>query len=146
MSYEKITLEIPTIADALAEVAPDEASQSALLAAGCVVQLDTGARVWVSCCAADNPSTYRIEFATVAIAVNADGSILSGVSPRAFMHGVLPELVEQNTPDAIRKDLMLVALGETPLLDGIAPPSAERSIRTAITVAEQLAAAPADVL
>lgn len=146
MSYEKITLEIPTLADTLAEVAIDEASQSPLLAVGSVVQLDTGARVWVSCVAADNPATYRVEFATVAIAVNEDGSIRSGVSPRAFMHAVLPELVEQHTPDAIRKDLMLVALGESPLLDGIAPPSAERSIRTAITVAEQLAAAPGDVL
>lgn len=152
MSYEKITLEIPTIADALAAVAPDAADESAMLAASSVVQLETGDIAWVGCVVADNPDTVNIEFATVAIAVNADGTIRTRPSGQpiaaTFMHPVVPEIVVSRGRDAIRKDLILIALGEPPIYpeDWAAMNTADRSIRTYIAAAAQVAAPQTDVL
>jgi hypothetical protein len=152
MSYEKITLTIPTIADALEAVAPEAADQSAMLAAASVVQLETDDIAWVCCAAADNPDTVNIEFATVGIAVNADGTIRTRPSGQpiavAFMHPVVPDVVVSRGRDVIRKDLILIALGETPIHpeDWTAMNTAERSIRTYIAAAAQVAAPQTDVL
>lgn len=152
MPYEKITLDIPLIGSTLAAVAPESTNQAAMLAAAAVVRLDTDDIVWVSSVAADNPETTGIEFATVAIAVNEDGSIRtrSGGVPiaTAFMHAVAPEMVVSLGRDVIRKQLILVALAEPLDLpdDFAAMNTAERSIRTAIAAAAQIAAPQTDVL
>ncbi len=152
MSYTKITLDIPAIAGALEDVAPEAANQPALLAAANVVQLETGDIAWVSSVCADNPDTVAVEFGTVAIAVNADGSIRTRPSGQpiaaVFMHPVVPEIVVSRGRDVIRKDLVLIALGEAPIYpdDWAAMNTADRSIRTYISAAAQVAAPQTDVL
>lgn len=162
MSYEKITLEIPQIADALACVG--EAcgatgdTQAAMLGSGITVLLDNGLRAWVACVVQDNPETYSTEILTVAIAVDADGAIRtrSGNVPihRAYWHGADPVTLASRGLDAVRRDLMRMALGEEP--DDADEPAdvqalhrryaTERSIRVAVEIADAVIATPSDVL
>jgi hypothetical protein len=152
MSYAKTDVTIPNLSSALNAVAPIDAMASAvaaLLAAGVTVTLDDGSAAWVSCVQQDNPETPFIEFSAVAIAGDASGvrTRASGQPVHtAFMHSVSPDVVATIGVDAVRKDLMLLALGETPVYPENWAAMTDRSIRTAILVAAQVAATPTDVL
>lgn len=154
VSYEKTDVTIPNLSSELATLPiPDanEGSIASLLSSGITVTLDDGSPVWVACVAQDNPETPFVEFVTVSVMGDADGvrTRPSGQPIHvAFMAGVAPNVVATLGVDGVRKDLMLIALGETPIHpdDWAAMTTTDRSIRTAILVAAQVAAAPTDVL
>jgi len=133
MSYTKIDLEVQDLPGVCAQLRlEDVRSLDALQASGVVVQLETGARVWVACVMQDDPRTFLVEFAVLAIALDAEGAALlrpSGV-PLAvgFTVAISPDHVAARGEDAIRRDHMLLVLGEPPLGDVVAPP-AQRVIR-----------------
>lgn len=160
MSYVKIDPTIPLLADALACVAPEAtpATQDAMLASGVAVQLDNGLKAWAASVVQDNPETPFTEILTVCLALNADDSIRlrSGNVPlhRVFWHAESPVTLERRGMDAVRRDLLLMALGEAP--DDSQEPAdvqslnrkrmTERSIRVAVDIADAVAAPPTDVL
>lgn len=138
-----------------------------LIAAGSAVSLDTGQTVWCSCVIHDKPETVQIDLLTVAIEfVNggarqkANGQI-AGI---ATWRGVMQEHLDAWTVSTVRKACLMIALGEAqpqvpiPSPDPAPAPQTQDvfplqtmeasngSIRTAIAVADQLAAPLADVL
>ena len=158
MSYEKLTLTVPGLAEALAQVGETCGATADTLAAmeasGVAVQFDDGTKAWVACVVQDNPDTYATEILTIALALNADGTVRmrsSGVPlSRAFWHPSDPGTIDRRGLNAVRKDRMLMALGETPdevddatLMDQWIT---ERSIRVAASIADAVSAPPADVL
>ena len=158
MSYQKISVTIPDLATHLATVAATcdatEATQAAMLASGAAVELDNGTRAWVACVVQDNPDTYATEILTIALALNSDGTVRMRPSgaplSRSFWHPSDPVTLDRRGLDAVRKDLLLMALGETPLESDDAALTAqwttERSIRVAVDIADAVAATPTDVL
>ena len=158
MSYQKISVTIPQIADALtcicAGAGTTAETEAALLASGVAVELDDGNKAWVACVVQDNPETPFTEVLTACIALNADNTIRtrSGEVPvhRLFWHGADPVSLASRGLDAVRKDLMLMALGEQPVESDdptlTAQWLAERSIRVAVDIADAVAATPTDVL
>lgn len=153
MSYVKVEMVPSNLSDALAAVAPESASsasQDALLASGVAVQLDDGNTVWAACIVQDNPQTPFVELLTVAIACTAEGTVrlrATGMPVhQAFWHSVDPTVIASRGLDAVRRDLLLLSLGEPVEDPSAAPSAAERSIRTAISVADQVSAPQGDVL
>lgn len=168
MSYTKLTATIPNLSEALtatlAQHRIDAPVHADLLAAGVVVKLETGDKVWLSCVVHDKPETPQVDFICVAIAGNGNalwqkpnGQYVSV----AFWHPVWTQVLAELSVSTIRKALLLIAIGEAqpqvpipnpepggPTEQGalpIATPSAH-SIRTAIMAATEMAAPPADVL
>ncbi|SEJ56214.1 hypothetical protein [Frateuria terrea] len=138
-----------------------------LIAAGSAVMLDTGQTVWCSCVVHDKPETVAIDLLAVAMQLvdgaprqKANGQI-AGV---ATWRGVMQEHLDAWTVSTVRKACLMLALGEpqpqVPIPSSDPPPApqvqdvfptpamdaANGSIRTAIAVADQLAAPLADVL
>jgi hypothetical protein len=153
MSYTKVDNVLSNLSDALAAVAPENATsacQDALLASGVTVALEDGTLVWAACVSQDNPDTPFVELLTVALAGDANGSVRlrdNGMPVhRVFWHSVDPVVIADRGMDAIRRDLLLLALGEEPDDTFAMPNAAERSIRTVISVADQMAAPQGDVL
>lgn len=158
MSYEKISITIPGLSMHLATVAATcdatEATQAAMLASGVAVELDNGTKAWAACIVQDNPDTYATELLTIALALNADGTVRLRPSGtplcRAYWHPADPVTIDRRGLDAVRKDLLLMALGEQPLESDDAALTAqwvtERSIRVAVDIADAVAATPTDVL
>lgn len=158
MSYQKITITIPDLATHLATVAATcdatEATQAAMLASGAAVELDNGTKAWVACVVQDNPDTYATEILTIALALNADNTVRMRASgpplASAYWHPSDPVTLDRRGLDAVRKDLMLMALGEQPVESDdetlTAQWIAQRSIRVAVDIADAVAATPTDVL
>lgn len=141
-----------------ADVAPP------LEAAGALVRLETGVDVWVSCVVYDRPETPQVDFLTAAIAYRSgmpwkkpNGQYVASV----FWHGLWPDVLAALSIGTTRKALMMVALGEPQAQVAVVNPpagspttrdaipfsdAAARSIRTAITAANEIAAPTADVL
>ena len=157
MSYEKISVTIPHLADALTCVCNGDArpeTQDAMLASGVAVQFDNGDKAWVASVVQDDPETPFTEILTACIALNADNTVRtrSGNVPlsRIFWHKADPVTLDRRGLGAVRKDLMLMALGEQPAESAsealTAQWIAQRSIRVAIGVADAVVAPPTDVL
>lgn len=157
MSYDKISVTIPMLADALACVCGEDATaqtQAAMLASGVAVQLDNGVKAWAACVVQDDPETPFTEVLTACIALNADNTVRtrSGNVPlhRLFWHKADPVTLGSRGLDAVRKDLLLMALGEQPIQSDdpalTAQWIAQRSIRVAVDIADAVAATPTDVL
>lgn len=169
MSYSKLADTIPALADAMAlaltQTAVDPAVADGLLAAGSVVELETGDKVWVSCIAHDKPDTPQVDFITVGIACRPDvtpwakpnGQLVCSV----FWHGVWPQALADLGISTVRKALLMVAMGEpqpqvpipTPAEGGPTQQDALQglsgvplSIRSAITAATETTAPLDDVL
>lgn len=167
MTYKKIESTVPAdaLAQALAQNCVTDPVTDDLLAAGSAVQLETGAKVWLSCVVHDRPDTPQVDFVTAAIALQADGQ--PWLKPNGqlvcsvFWSGLWPDALAALGIDTVRRALLMVALGEpqpqvdipTPAaggptqqdaIPGIA--AASHSIRTAITSANELTAPLADVL
>lgn len=159
MSYRKLTTPMPhvhkALASALQSAGVSYTLADALLAAGTTVSLDDGTYVWLSCIANDDPATPFVEMLTVAIAGEPD---MSGPRPwhnsylyRAFQHAVPPAVVADIGLNAIRRELLLVALGEYERTDDgwlqLLPQAVnDRSIRVAIRAADEVSAPQEDVL
>lgn len=170
MSYAKTSLAVTGL-DAAVQQALDqnrvtEVSAAELALAGALVQLDgTGPLAWVGCVVHDRPETPQIDFLTVALACDGDGTPRAKangqVVAQVFWSGVWPDQLAALGIDTVRKALMMMALGEpqpqVPIpvpADGgpteqdalpIATPEAH-SIRSEIQAADELAAPLADVL
>jgi hypothetical protein len=172
MSYTKLTDTIPTIAAALAQALAQnnvgiDGIADQLLAAGSVVQLETGDKIWVSCVVHDRPETPQIDFITAVIAcqpttltpwIKANGQLVCSV----FWSGVWPDCLATLGIDTVRKALQMVALGEpqpqvaipnpdpapAPQTQDAIPgiPADSHSIRLAIIAANQLTAPLTNVL
>ena len=170
MTYQKFNLEVPNIGSAVGDALAQnsvviEGLADELEAAGAVVQLDTGDRVWVSCVVHDRPETIEIDLMTVALALDADGTPRrksnGQLVAHAFWHKMMTAPLVERGIDTVRKALMMVALGEpqpqvpiqVPAVDGpteqdavpMATPEAH-SIRSQISAADELSAPLADVL
>lgn len=174
MTYTKRTAPVPQINECLsvtleqhglageAGVALDVTPS--LLSAGTAVDLEDGTAVWVSCIVYDRPETPQVDFLTVAIALR-DGEPWvkpnSQVVATVFWHGVWPDALAALGLGMVRKALMMVALGEPqPRLPVLEPKEGEpterdaipladaaaRSIRTAVTAANEISAPLEDVL
>ncbi|HEX5305755.1 MAG TPA: hypothetical protein VFW82_06710 [Dyella sp.] len=171
MSYQKVTLDVQGLAEAVTDALAQDKITSAklaaeLTAAGAVVQLETGSRVWVSCVVHDRPDTPEIDLAVLSMEVDeagaprkkANGNYVS----HAFWSNVWPARLAELGVDTVRKALMMVALGEPQPQVPIPNPDPEpapqtqdavpmatpeaHSIRSQITAADELAAPLADVL
>lgn len=159
MSYEKTTTEITDLEDAVAEALADAAvtiAPATVAAAGSTVLLDSGETVWIACVPSDDPVTPQIEFLVVAIACDDEtpirrsgGQLVAVVTLR----GIWPDVLALHGVSTIRKACMMIALGEPqPQAEGadvIPLPAADRAngcIRTALDVANQVAAPLDDVL
>lgn len=142
-----------------------EAVFAAVLAAGAAVDLDDGTPVWLSCIHHDRPETPQVDFLTVAIACTPEGvPWVKGNGQHVavvFWHGMFPDVLAALSVDVARRALLMVALGEPQPQVPITPPAeggplerdalqisdcAARSIRSAITAANEIAAPLGDVL
>ena len=161
--YTKITLDIPQLEEALAYIAStceaSAATQATMREKGIVVELDNGLKVWVASEIQDDPLTAQTDIITIAIALNDDGSVKLRASNvplfRAFWHGVDPGTLVQRTIGSVRRDLMLMALGEEPedsdeqdeiVRKQTRRRTAERSIRGAMEIVDMVTAPSEDVL
>jgi hypothetical protein len=125
-----------------------------MASSGVAVQFEDNSKAWVACVVQDNPDTYATEILTIALALNADGTVRMRASDvplsRAFWHPSDPVTIDRRGLNAVRKDRMLMALGETP--DEVDDATimdqwiTERSIRVAASIADAVAEPPADVL
>lgn len=171
MSYTKLDTS-PDVGEGLAALLAQNGIEipglaDALTAAGSAVTLDTGQIVWCSCVVHDKPETVQIDLLTVALQLvdgaarqKANGQI-AGI---ATWRGVMQEHLDAWTVSTVRKACLMIALGEQqpqvpiPNPDPAPAPQTQDvfllqpmeasngSVRTAIAVADQLAAPLADVL
>lgn len=138
-----------------------------LISAGSAVTLDTGQTVWCSCVIHDRPETVQIDLLTVALEL-VDGEPRKKTNGQiagiATWRGVMQEHLDAWAVSTVRKACLMIALGEAqpqvaipnpdpapaPQTQDVFPlPDMEASngsIRTAIGLADQLAAPLADVL
>lgn len=168
MSYTKLT-DTPDVTSALgtllAQAKIVEPVAADLLAAGSVVQLETGRKVWVSCVVHDRPETPQTDLITVAIALEADAP---WIKPNGQVVGVAwwcqlwPAVLASLTIDVARKACMMIALGEPqpqvpiPNPEPLPAPQEQDAIkladtsalciRTVMLVATEISQLPADVL
>lgn len=169
MTYAKLPDPIPdlaaAVAVALAQHSVTEPVLADLVAAGAMVQLETGDKIWISCVVHDRPETPQIDFITVAIACRPDvtpwqkpnGQHVASV----WWHGLWSDNLAGLGIDTVRRALMMIALGEPQPEVPIPNPAPEgpteqdalpigsqevHSIRTAIASATEICSPVADVL